>query len=316
MPITLLLTETYHPSLLQALQSRADLRVYSLPKPTPETLAAPLAEAHIWVLRGAIPVTEALLQGAPNLHTILRAGSGTEHIEKAALERRGIRLLSTPQANAAPVAEYVVGAIIALAHRILPAHHELREHNLWNRHGNMGRELASLTVGIVGLGHNGSRTAHLLAQLGATVLAYDKYKQGFAGNGIHEAALAEIWQQADVLSLHVPLTPETQGWVDKTFLGRFRRPIALINIARGGIVSLPAVAEALAAGQLWGAALDTLPSEPPDKLNPEEQQAWEFLRRHPAVLLTPHIAGLTEESEVRLARAVLAALEPLLHRYT
>lgn len=279
-------------------------------------LASPLREAHIWVLRGAIPVTEALLQEAPNLHTLIRAGSGTEHIDKVALERRGIRLLSTPQANAAPVAEYVVGAIVALAHRILPAHHDLRERTFWGRHRHIGRELASLTVGIIGFGHNGSRTAYLLAQLGATVLAYDKYKQGFAGNGIHEASLEEIWQRADVLSLHVPLTPETQGWIDKAFLARFQRPIALINIARGGIVSLPALVEALGAGQLWGAALDTLPNEPPEKLRGEDQQAWELLRRHPAVLLTPHIAGLTEESEARLARAVLSALDPLLHRYS
>lgn len=309
----MLLTETYHPTLLQALQSRADLRIYSLPKPSPDTLPLLLAEAHIWVLRGAIPVTEALLQGAPNLRAILRAGSGTEHIDKEALARREIPLISTPQANAAPVAEYVVGAIIALAHRILPAHHDLREQNTWNRHSHTGRELASLTIGIIGFGHNGSRTAHLLAQLGATVLAYDKYKQGFAGNGIQEVSLEEIWLHADVLSLHVPLTAETQGWIDKAFLERFQQPIALINIARGGIVSLPAVAEALAAGQLWGVALDTLPSEPPDTLSSEEKQAWEFLRRHPSVLLTPHIAGLTQESELRLARAVLAALDPLLY---
>lgn len=117
-----------------------------------------------------------------------------------------------------------------------------------------------------------------------------------------------------MLSLHVPLTPETQGWIDWEFLGRFQRPIALINIARGGIVSLPAVAKALQAERLWGAALDTLPSEPPTTLSAEEQQAWAYLRQHPAVLLTPHIAGLTEESEIRLAEAVLAVLEPFLHR--
>lgn len=178
MPITLLLTETYHPTLLQALQAQGDLRIYHLPNPTPDTLAPYLAEAHLWVLRGAIPVTAALLQGAPHLHTIVRAGSGTEHIDKEALERRGVRLLTTPQANAAPVAEYVVAAIIALAHRILPAHHELREHDRWNRKKHMGREIASLTIGLIGFGHNGSRTAHLLTQLGATVCVYDKYKQG------------------------------------------------------------------------------------------------------------------------------------------
>lgn len=311
----MLLTENYHPLLLETLRRRSDLRVLHLPGPDFDRLPQALSEAHLWVLRGAIPVDEPLLAQAPHLQLLIRAGSGTEHIQVEALRKRGILLYTTPQANAAPVAEYVASAVVLLCRQLLPAHHKLRESHLWSRRAFMGREIASLTVGIVGFGHNGSRTAHLLRQLGARVLAYDKYRAGFGSQGIEEASLETLWLQADVLSLHVPLTEETRNWVDEAFLERFHKPIALINAARGGIVSLPAVARALENGKLWGVALDTLPQEPPERLSTSDREAWEYLCRHPAVLLTPHIAGLTQESELRLAQSTLAIIQAWLEGY-
>lgn len=312
MPTTVLLTESYHPLLLDTLSTWPAIHLYSLPNPTYPALTAILPEIELWIARGAIPIDESLLSHAPKLRLILRAGSGTEHIDKEALARRGIALRSTPQANAAPVAEYVVAAILSLSRGFLPAHHALREKNTWQRKTFIGRELPSLKIGVMGFGENGSRTARLLVALGATVLAYDKYKSGFGGNGIHEVPLETLYEEAEVVSLHVPLTPETRGWVDESFFKRFSRPIALINAARGGIVSLPALAQALAEGKVWGAAIDTLPNEPPENLSPADLEAWTYLRQHPAVLLTPHIAGLSQESELRLAQAVLTALRTFL----
>ncbi len=192
MPTSVLLTEKYHPFLLESLKRRPDLQVLHLPGPDFGGLAQALRQAHVWVLRGAIPVDEPLLAQAPHLQVLIRAGSGIEHLSIEALRKRGIALYTTPQANAAPVAEYVAGALIGLCRQLLPAHHALREHNHWNRRAFMGREIASLTVGIVGFGHNGSRTAHLLKQLGARVLAYDKYKAGFSSQGIEEASLEAL----------------------------------------------------------------------------------------------------------------------------
>lgn len=291
-----------------------DLRV--IENPNSEAFLPALARAEIWVQRGAIAVDDHLLSYAPRLHTIIRAGSGTEHIDKAAIESRRIHLYSTPYANAMPVAEYVLTAILLLTRRFLMAHHALRESGRWERQASIGRELHTLTIGIVGFGENGSRTAHLLAALGARVLAYDKYKGGFGGLGVKVASLEELFEAADVISLHIPLTDETKGWVDGAFLARFQHPIALINPARGGIVRLPDVVKALKAGQLWGLAMDTLPAEPPERLALDDREAFEELRRHPAVLLTPHIAGLTEESELRLAQAVLTLLTRLLPRHS
>ncbi|MEN2992069.1 MAG: NAD(P)-dependent oxidoreductase [Bacteroidia bacterium] len=318
MPISVLLTETYHPFLLTALAETPYFRSVHLPHPTPAALQAALSTAQIWILRGAVPVDASLLSYAPNLRWIIRAGSGTDHIDKKALQARGIQLFTTPSANAATVAEYVLMAVLLLARRILPAYHDLREKGIWSRRTYPGREVASLTIGLIGYGTNGSRTAQLLRLLGARILAYDKYKAGFATSGIEEVPLEKIWEEADICSLHVPLTPETKGWVAAEFLAKFRKPIALINAARGEIVSLAALAQALQTGKVWGAALDTLPYEPPYNLPPAEAEAWNYLQRHPAVLLTPHIAGLTEESELRMAKSILALLQrfPDGHPYT
>lgn len=315
MPISVLLTESYHPFLINRLESHEAFSVTHIKSPDSEELSTVLSQAHVWIMRGAIPVTKETLQKALNLKLIIRAGSGTEHIDREAIQEAGIELRSTPHANALPVAEYVVAAILMLCRQFLLAHHAIREKALWLRRESMGREMASLTVGIIGFGHNGSRTAQLLATLGAQVFAYDKYKGGFGGAGVKETTLEEIYENADVLSLHVPLTTETAGWVDSRFLKRFRKPIALINAARGGIVDLSALIEGLEAGWLWGVALDTLPAEPPEKLSARDYQAWKALQKHPAVLLTPHIAGLTEESELRLAQAVWATLLEWLMNY-
>ncbi|MCX8111649.1 MAG: phosphoglycerate dehydrogenase [Bacteroidia bacterium] len=314
MPISVLLTESYHPFLVESLRQHPTIHLTHIENPSPALLYDAISEAEVWIMRGTIAVTEALLEKAHRLQLIIRAGSGVDHIEKEALKRRRIKLYSTPHVNALPVAEYVLTALLMLSRRFLIAHHHLKESGRWLRRNSMGRELGSLTVGIIGFGQNGSRTAYLLAALGARVLAYDKYKGGFGGFGIRETTLEEIFAEADVLSLHIPLTTETKGLVNADFLRRFQRPVALINAARGEIVELSAILEALLAGRLWGVALDTLPYEPPERLAPPDYAVWEQLRRHPAVLLTPHIAGLTEESELRLARAVLTLLESWLHR--
>ncbi|MDW8417162.1 MAG: NAD(P)-dependent oxidoreductase [Bacteroidia bacterium] len=316
MSISVLLTESYHPFLLSKLTLHKFLSITHIESPTLEHLLSPLSHAHVWIMRGAIPVDGSVLRYAPRLQLIIRAGSGTEHIDKKAIQDLGIQLRSTPHANALPVAEYVVAAILMLSRRFLSAHHLIRDTAQWARKSSMGRELASLTVGIIGFGQNGSRTAQILATLGAKILAYDKYKGGFGGAGVTETTLERIYEEADVLSLHVPLTAETAGWIDSAFLRNFRKPIAVINAARGGILSLPAVVEGLETGRLWGAAIDTLPAEPPTQLTPSDYESWEKLRKHPAVLLTPHIAGLTEESELRLAQAVWSILEEWLANHT
>lgn len=306
----ILLTETYHPHLIHSLKNLPCTWTH-LPRPIPSDLYPHLARAHIWILRGAIPVTEDLLAHAPHLQVLIRPGSGTDHIDLQALEKRRIRLYTTSHANAAPVAEYVWAALTLLTRQIWAAALTLRG-GQWERRTFIGHELHTLTVGIIGFGHNGSQTAYRLASTGARVLAYDKYKGGFSGYGVQETPLEKIFNEANAISFHIPLTAETRGWVNRAFWEAFRNPLYVVNAARGEILSLPDLVWALESGRVLGAALDVLPQEPPTNLTPQDLAAWEYLRTSPKVLLTPHIAGLTHESEYRLAEATLTILQSLL----
>ncbi|MDT7942315.1 MAG: NAD(P)-dependent oxidoreductase [Bacteroidota bacterium] len=309
MPKHILLTETHHPHLLEGL-TKLPCTWTHLPHPTPENLLPVLPKAHIWILRGAIPVTESLLTHASQLQAIIRPGSGIDHIDLAALEKRGIRLFTTPHSNATSVAEYVFTALTLLTRRIWSAALDLRN-GQWRRREFIGHELHTLTVGIIGFGHTGSQTAYRLAAAGVRVLAYDKYKGGFGGYGIEEAPLEKLFAEATAISFHVPLTSETRQWADRAFWEAFSHPLYVVNTARGEILSLPDLVWALQSGKVLGAALDVLPQEPPIALSPEDNTAWTYLRTHPQVLLTPHIAGLTHESERRLAEATLSLLRHL-----
>ena len=313
MPKHILLTETHHSHLLESLPALPCTWTY-LPKPTPDDVIAHLPEAHIWILRGAIPVTEALLAHAPRLEAIIRPGSGTDHIDHLALARRGIQLFTTPYANAAPVAEYVFAVLTLLTRQIWSAALSLQKGH-WERRTFLGHEVSTLTVGIIGFGNNGSQTAYRLAAAGARVLAYDKYKGGFGGYGIQEAPLERLFEEATAVSFHVPLTPQTQDWANREFWEAFRHPLYVVNAARGEILSLPDLVHAIETGKVLGAALDVLPQEPPTSLAPDDHKALEYLRTHPRVILTPHIAGLTHQSEYRLAEATRTLLRTLLEAY-
>jgi len=313
MPKHILLTETHHPHLLESLPALPCTWTY-LPKPTPDEVIAHLPEAHVWILRGAIPVTEALLAHAPRLEAIIRPGSGTDHIDHLALARRGIQLFTTPYANAAPVAEYVFAVLTLLTRQIWSAALSLQKGH-WERRTFLGHEVSTLTVGIIGFGNNGSQTAYRLAAAGARVLAYDKYKGGFGGYGIQEAPLERLFEEATAVSFHVPLTPQTRDWANREFWRAFRHPLYVVNAARGEILSLPDLVHAIETGKVLGAALDVLPQEPPTSLAPDDHKALEYLRTHPRVILTPHIAGLTHQSEYRLAEATRTLLRTLLEAH-
>ncbi len=305
----ILITETYHPLLFEGLE-QLGLVWHHLPNPTSSAVQTYLSQVTGWILRGAIPVTESLLAQAPHLRFIIRPGSGVDHLDIDALQRRNVALYTTPQANAAPVAEYVLATLLMLTRQLYPGALAMRT-GQWSRKAHTGHELSSLTVGIIGFGHNGSLTARLLSQMGARVLAYDRYKGGFGGQGVEETTLEYLFQEAQAVSFHVPLTPLTRGWANRDFWSRFRHPVWVINAARGEILVLADLVWALEHGQVLGAALDVLPQEPPIHLPPSEAQALRTLQQHPRIILTPHIAGLTHDSEKRLAKATLAILRTL-----
>lgn len=262
------------------------------------------------IIRSRFPVTEALLQKATGLQFIGRVGAGLENIAVQFAERQGVKVLNAPEGNRNAVAEHALGMLLALLRNLVRAHNEVRE-GQWLREENRGTELASLTVGIVGYGYMGSAFAEKMQPLVKKVVAYDKYKENYAPAGIEEVSLTELQEVADVLSLHVPQTPETIGLVDDAYLSAFKKNIMVINTARGKSLRTEALVQHLQSGHVKGAALDVLEYEKSsftDLFSRELPGAMAYLLQSPRVILTPHIAGWTHQSEVKMAQTLIDKL--------
>ncbi len=267
-----------------------------------------LANTEILILNSKIQVDREAVDAAPQLKLVIRAGVGMDHIDEAYLAERGVQVANTQGANADAVGEQSVGMLLALRHRLLRADGQVRQFR-WEREANRGVELQGRTIGLIGYGHTGRAVARRLSGFRPQVLAYDQYLRGYGDLFAAQASLDQIFQSAEVLSLHIPLTSETREMVNAEFLARFRRPIYLLNLARGPIVHLPALLEALEAGRVLGAALDVLPNEKLDRLTRAEENLYQRLFERDDVILTPHIGGWTVESRENINQRILALVQ-------
>ncbi len=267
--------------------------------------------AEVLILNSKVQVDREMIDAAHKLKLVIRAGVGTDHIDGAYLAQKGIQLRNCAGSNADAVAEQTVGMLLVIRNHLRRADQEVRQF-LWRREENRGNELTGKTVGIIGYGNTGSQVAKRLSSFGCRILAYDKYKTGFDHAYTEEVELAQIYAEAEVLSLHVPLTAETKGWVDAAFLQQFSRPIYLLNLARGPIVKVEDLLQALDSGRVIAAALDVLPNEKMDSLADEEKKLYENLFRRPNVMLSPHIGGWTWESLQNIDDMIIEAVKGLL----
>lgn len=273
----------------------------------PEALAAALADARGLVVRNRTQVRGALLAAAPRLSVVGRLGVGLDNIDVDACRARGIAVFPATGANDLSVAEYVITAALVLLRGAWFATAAVAAGE-WPRQRLMGRELAGKQLGLVGFGAIARETAGRARALGMTVAGYDPYlpERHAAWAGARRMELGELLASSDVVSLHVPLTPETRHLIGAGALAGMKPDAILVNAARGGVVDEAALVEALRAGRLGGAALDVFEREPVDAA------AGRLFAGVPNLLLTPHIAGVTVESNVRVsdvtARAVAAHL--------
>jgi len=269
---------------------------------------------EVLVIRSRFPVTHEVIDLFPNLKVIGRLGAGLENIDVDYAESRGIACLRVPEGNAQAVAEHSLGMLLGLLNHLPRAHREIKD-GVWRREENKGLELRSCTVGIIGYGVMGSQFARLLAAIGVNVLAYDKYKTGYADAGITESTLEELQQKCDIISLHLPLTEETRYFADHAFFNAFLNPIYFLNTARGPVLQTDALVQAMKAGKVLGAGLDVLEYEKKSftsLFEGEMPPSLQWLMNQENVVLSPHIAGWTKESFEKmgagLAAKILAAL--------
>ena len=258
------------------------------------------------VIRSRFRVDEPLLKDAKELKFIARSGSGLENIDLSYCKKRNIAVFNSPEGNRNAVGEHALGLLLNLLNNISKSDKEIRS-KTWDREGNRGEELDGKIIGIIGYGNNGNAFAKKLKGFEVKILAYDKYKSDFSDSFVKEASLSEIYNKADVISFHVPLTKETKYWVNEAFFSQLKKPIYLLNISRGGIVKTEALLNALEKKQIKGAGLDVLEFEP-SSFSPFFEslpiQINKRLFESKKIIFTPHVAGWTKESYFKLSNVL------------
>ena len=303
----ILVTDKTDPVLQQTLEA-AGHQVVIDTSVTYDTLLHTIGQYDALVVRSKINIDRHFLDHARHLRCIGRVGAGMETIDMDYAESLGVRCLNSPEGNHDAVGEHALGLLLALMDNIARADAEVRK-GLWQREANRGLEIKGRTIGIIGFGNMGSAFAQRLQGFECDIIAYDKYKPAsYAPNYVQEVSLEELQERAEVLSLHVPLTPETHHMVDHDFIQHFRHPFFFINTSRGAVVNTPDLVEALDKQQILGAALDVIEYEDMSRDGLDLEQippAFQYLINSPRTVLTPHVAGWTVESRYKLA-SVLA----------
>jgi len=298
-----LFADSNHPILHETLQQAGYACDLFWEKPAHELLAL-LPDYEVVVLRSKFKFTAEVLASATRLKCIGRVGAGLENIDLVFAASKGIHCLSVPEGNRDAVGEHALGMLLMLLNQLKKADHEVRQ-GIWLRAENRGHELKNKTVGIIGYGHMGSSFAEKLRGFGCQILAYDKYKTGFGNDSVKEAKLQDLFEHCDVLSLHVPLTPENRYMVNTAFIHAFKKPIYLINTSRGPCVNTEDLVSALKHNSVTGACLDVLEFENVSFESVSFSQMPEpllYLINSEKVVLSPHIAGWTHESNYRMSQ--------------
>jgi D-3-phosphoglycerate dehydrogenase len=296
--LRVLLIDSFPDNMLEALRAIPVTVSYHPDWERAEVIPA-LAETDVLVLNSKIKVDAEVIAAGKNLRMVCRAGVGMDHFDLASLEKAGIAAFNTPGANADSVAEQTLAMMLSLMHCVVRADDLVRRFE-WKREMNRGVELLGKTVGVIGYGHTGSAVARKLSGFGCKVLAYDKYKTGFSAAHVQECDYETLLRESHVITFHVPLTPETEGWIGEKFLRELTRPVWLLNLSRGAVTNLPPLIDALKDGRVLGAGIDVLPNEKLHQLSAPERKLYEELFALGNVILTPHIGGWSFESLDRI----------------
>lgn len=256
------------------------------------------------IIRSRIPIDESFLMEGKNLKFIARVGAGLENIDTEKAKQLGISIISSPEGNRDSVAEHVVGMLLVLTNRLFIASQEVKN-GIWKREENRGDELLGKTFGIIGYGNMGKATAKRLSGFGLKVIFYD-ILPNLSDEFATQVSLDELKNQADILSLHIPITDDTFHLIDGKFISEMKKHFYFVNTARGKNVKTKDLVEAIKSGKIKGAALDVLEFEKSSFENLDCQNSdLEFLFNSEKVIVTPHIAGWSHQSKEKLAQVIV-----------
>ena len=258
------------------------------------------------VIRSKFKFTKEILDLATNLKCIGRVGAGMENIDVDYAISKGITCVSAPEGNRDAVGEHALGMLLMLMNHLKRSDHEVRN-SIWKRAENRGHEIAGRTIGIIGYGNMGSAFAKKLKGFDCDILVYDKFKTGIVGEHIKESSLYEIYEKADVVSIHLPLNEETNYYINDDFINYFKKNIYIINTARGKCLNTIDLVKHLKTGKVIGACLDVLEYESTSFENIDTTalpDPMQYLLKSENVILTPHIAGWTHESNYKMSKII------------
>ena len=298
----ILFIDTVHPLLKQELE-KLNYNCDTAYKKSKSEIEENISNYQAIIIRSRFKIDKQFIDKATHLKFIARAGSGLENIDVDYAENKNIHCYNAADGNRQAVAEHALGMLLSLFNNLNRADLEVRN-GIWKREENRGVELVGKTVAIIGYGNNGSAFAKVLKGFSVKILAYDKYLKDYP----YKSTMETIYKEADIVSLHVPLTEETSYLVDDNFINNFEKDIYLINTARGKCINTKHLVAALENGKIKGACLDVLEYEETSfknlsaKMNSSNMQ---YLINSKKTILSPHIAGWTKESNLKIAKVLL-----------
>ncbi len=265
-----------------------------------EELLDVIANYQALIVRSKLLIDKEVIDRAENLKVIGRIGAGMDAIDVDYAEKKGIACINSPEGNRDAVGEHCLGLLLSLFNKICISDMQVRK-GLWLREDNRGLEIKGKTIGIIGYGNMGRSFAQRLSGFDCRVIAYDKYKTNFSDEYAKEVSLSTLFDESDILSLHTPLTEETRFMINKDFIQQFKKPFYLLNTSRGKVVNTKDLIEALNEGKILGAGLDVLEYEAfSNELQNTPSELHDLFSRN-NVVLTPHVAGWSVESNYKLS---------------
>ena len=299
----ILLLDKNHPLITEQLSEKG----FVLEEDFSSSYEQVLEKIHLYegiIIRSRIPLDAHFLEKAKNLKFIARVGAGMENIDITKTQELGIKLINSPEGNKDAVAEHVIGTLLVLMNRLFISSNEVKK-GIWLREENRGEEILGKTFGIIGYGNMGKAVAKRLSGFGCKTIFYD-IKPNLSDEFATQVSLQELQENADILSLHTPLTEDTLYMIDEEFISKMKKNFYFINTARGKNLKTSALVNALKSDKIKGACLDVLEYEKTSFENLEtKNEDLEYLLNSEKAIITPHIAGWTHESKIKLAQVIV-----------
>lgn len=305
----ILIIDSLHQLFYDGLVALGHQVIYK-PNITIEQLYTDIKDIDALVVRSKFTITKDIIQQAPLLKIIARAGAGMDNVDEQFAKEKNILCIHAAGANADAVGEHAIGMLLMLFNKLKQADNQVRN-KIWDREANRGIELKGKSLGIIGYGHTGSAVAKKLSGFEVDIYAYDKYKSNFGNSNVKESSLNDIYENCDIISFHIPLTEETKYMCNHDFIYKFKKNIYIMNLSRGMVVNTTDLTQALENNKVLGCVLDVLENEKINTFNKNDRSWFDKLTAHPNTILSPHVAGWTDESYERISAYLLKSFSSL-----